>query len=67
MDSPDAKIAMLRHTVATLAYRARKPLTGAPAKSPVRPGVNCNSVSPTTEHTVSASSRMVTSSEPTRL
>src|SRR5947208_15001637 len=31
MDSPDNKIAMLRHTVATLAYRARKPLTGAPA------------------------------------
>jgi hypothetical protein len=31
MDSPVNKIAMLRHTVATLAYRARKPLTGAPA------------------------------------
>jgi hypothetical protein len=31
MDSPDNKIVMLRHTVATLAYRARKPLTGAPA------------------------------------
>jgi len=31
MDSSDSKIAMLRHTVATLAYRARKPLSGAPA------------------------------------
>ena len=31
MESSDNKIAMLRHTVATLAYRARKPLTGAPA------------------------------------
>jgi hypothetical protein len=29
--APDSKLAMLRHTVATLAYRARKPLVGAPA------------------------------------
>src|SRR3979411_3116511 len=31
MNSPD-KIEMLRHTVAALAYRARKPLSGAPAE-----------------------------------
>src|SRR5690242_9627117 len=31
MDSPDTKIEMLRHTVATLAYRAGKALRGAPA------------------------------------
>ena len=31
MDSPDMKIEMLRHTVATLAYRACKALRGAPA------------------------------------
>ena len=29
--SPDGKIGMLRHTVATLAYRGGKALRGAPA------------------------------------
>ena len=37
-DSPDGKIEMLRHTLATLAYRGGKTLRGAPADFPAYGG-----------------------------